>query len=87
MTVTFFGHRDCSEAIRPQLQRVLEDLIAEGADCFYAGSQGRFDRMVISLFAMLIRFDFYINIELKDEDKTDSVSQIHKVLRKALNWI
>ncbi len=53
MTVTFFGHRDCSEAIRPQLQQILEDLIAEGADSFYVGNQGRFDGMAISLLSKL----------------------------------
>ena len=39
MTVTFFGHRDCPEAIQPQLQHILEDLIADGADYFYVGNQ------------------------------------------------
>lgn len=53
MTVTFFGHRDCSETIRPQLQQALEDLISEGADYFYVGSQGRFDKMMISLLSQL----------------------------------
>ncbi len=37
----FFEHRDCPEAIRPQLQQILEDLITEGADSFYVGDQGR----------------------------------------------
>lgn len=53
MTVTFFGHRDCPEAIRPQLQKILEDLIVNGADYFYVGNQGRFDGMVISLLSKL----------------------------------
>ncbi len=53
MTVTFFGHRDCPEAIRPQLQQILEDLITEGADSFYVGNQGRFDAVVISLLSKL----------------------------------
>ena len=53
MTVTFFGHRDCPEAIQPQLQHILEDLIADGADYFYVGNQGRFDGMVISLLSKL----------------------------------
>ncbi len=51
--MTFFGHRDCPEAIRPQLQQILEDLITEGADSFYVGNQGRFDSMVISLLSKL----------------------------------
>ena len=53
MTVTFFGHRDCPEAIQLQLQQVLEDLITDGADSFYVGDQGRFDGMVISLLSKL----------------------------------
>lgn len=43
MAVTFWGHRDCSEAIRTQFQQVLEELIAEGADGSYVGSQGRWN--------------------------------------------
>lgn len=44
---TFFGHRDCSEAVRGQVKRAVEDLILHhGVDTFYVGSQGRFDAIV-----------------------------------------
>lgn len=44
---TFFGHRECSEEIRPELVRVLTELIEHrGVDTFYVGNQGRFDALV-----------------------------------------
>ncbi len=46
---TFFGHRDCPEAIRPVLRSTLEDLIRnQGVSLFYVGNQGRFDACVRS---------------------------------------
>ena len=46
---TFFGHRDCSEIIRPKLREVLIDLIiSHGVDMFYVGRQGQFDTYVHS---------------------------------------
>lgn len=49
-TCTFFGHRQCSPEIRPQLRSVLIDLIEEhGVDRFYVGNQGDFDVMVCSV--------------------------------------
>lgn len=44
---TFFGHRDCPESIRMDLQSQVEDLIINhGVDLFYVGNQGRFDTFV-----------------------------------------
>lgn len=44
---TFFGHRDCPDAIKPRLREVLVGLIANhGVDMFYVGNQGRFDAIV-----------------------------------------
>lgn len=44
---TFFGHRDCPEAVRAQVKRVVENLILHhGVDTFYVGNQGRFDAIV-----------------------------------------
>ena len=46
---TFFGHRDCSETIKPRLREVLVDLINNhGVDMFYVGHQGQFDAYVHS---------------------------------------
>ena len=46
---TFFGHRDCSETIKPKLREVLVDLITNhGVDMFYVGHQGQFDAYVHS---------------------------------------
>lgn len=53
-TCTFFGHRQCSPELRPQLRRVLIDLIEErGVYTFYVGNQGGFDYMVCSVLREL----------------------------------
>lgn len=45
-TCTFFGHRDCPDAIRPALRRTLVDLIENHqVNRFYVGNQGSFDCM------------------------------------------
>ncbi len=44
---TFFGYRDCPDAVEPKLREVLIDLIIyHGVDMFYVGNQGRFDAIV-----------------------------------------
>ena len=46
MTVTFFGHRNTPSDIKPLLKKVLRKLIEnEGANMFYVGNEGAFDRM------------------------------------------
>ena len=47
MTVTFCGHSHVSDAaeLNVWLDRVLDQLAAEGADRFYLGGYGDFDRM------------------------------------------
>ena len=46
-TCTFFGHRDCLDEIKPQLNKVLVDLITnQDVNMFYVGNQGRFDAIV-----------------------------------------
>ncbi len=53
-TCTFFGHRDASDDIRPALKRVIIELIEkEGVRHFLVGSQGRFDRMALSVLKEL----------------------------------
>ena len=54
---TFFGHRDCPEAVRPKLREVLVELIERhGVDRFYVGRQGAFDAMVRSVLRELTEF-------------------------------
>ena len=49
MTVTFFGHRTAPDSIKPKLIGVIEELIEHsGANVFYVGHQGNFDRIVLS---------------------------------------
>lgn len=47
MTVTFCGHSHVSDAgeLNEWLDKVLDQLVAEGADRFYLGGYGDFDRM------------------------------------------
>ena len=50
MTVSFCGHSEIygDEELRRWLEEVVEDLITQGADLFYLGGYGGFDRMAAS---------------------------------------
>ena len=49
MTVTFFGHRNIFQNIKPILEKTIRNLIEnEKADLFYVGSNGDFDEYVAS---------------------------------------
>lgn len=51
---TFFGHRDCPSSIRGVLSAEIERLIDEkGADTFYVGTHGNFDRMAYAVMKEL----------------------------------
>ena len=44
---TFFGHRDCPDAIQSKLRAMIVELITDyGVEMFYVGNQGRFDTIV-----------------------------------------
>lgn len=44
LSCTFFGHRDCPEAIEKELEKEIKKLIMQGrADNFFVGNNGRFD--------------------------------------------
>ena len=51
MTVTFCGHRHCPDSpeLSAWLVSCVESLIAEGADTFYLGGYGDFDRIAASV--------------------------------------
>ncbi len=55
MNVTFCGHSQvCDrERVRAWLVRVVRALIEEGADVFYLGGYGEFDRMAASVLGQL----------------------------------
>lgn len=54
---TFFGHHDCPEAIMPDLETQLIDLIErKGIHDFYVGNQGTFDRLVRTVLRKLTAF-------------------------------
>ena len=53
---TFFGHRDCPEAVKPKLRETLIDLITNhGVDLFDVGHQGQVDAYVQSELKKLKR--------------------------------
>ena len=51
MVVTFVGHREISEEpkVRRWLEETVSELIHEGADTFYLGGYGQFDRLAASV--------------------------------------
>ena len=54
MTATFFGHRDCPDSVKPQLRKMLVELIeTQEVDTFYVGSQGKFDSLVLAVLEQL----------------------------------
>lgn len=47
MICTFFGHRDCPEAVKPVLKGEIKRLITiQGVYKFYVGNTGAFDNLV-----------------------------------------
>lgn len=51
---TFFGHRDCSESMRPLLKKTVEKLIIEqNVQEFLVGHQGNFDKLVYGVLQEL----------------------------------
>ena len=51
---TFFGHRDCSESIIPELYKKTEELIVkEKYKVFYVGNHGNFDSYVTKVLSLL----------------------------------
>ena len=51
MVVTFVGHREISEEpkVRRWLEETVSELIHTGADTFYLGGYGQFDRLAASV--------------------------------------
>ena len=47
MIIAFCGHREVQqpENVRKWLEKIVEDLVFEGADCFFIGGYGQFDAM------------------------------------------
>ena len=64
MTCTFFGHKDTPYSIKDKLREQLIDLIEnQGANKFYVGNHGSFDRMAASVLRELK--GIYPNIEFR----------------------
>lgn len=54
MTVTFFGHRNIFQNVKPIVEKTIRNLIEnEKATLFYVGNNGDFDECVASTLEML----------------------------------
>ena len=71
--VCFFGHSDAPWSVQPKLREVILDLIdSEGADEFYVGTHGYFDRMVLAVLSELSEtraFRFYVVLAYPPAEK------------------
>ncbi|MCM1023002.1 MAG: hypothetical protein NC395_02965 [Prevotella sp.] len=62
MTCTFFGHANAPQEIRETLKETVKTLIeTRGADCFYMGNNGNFDRMALSVLKELSEVYPHVN--------------------------
>ena len=90
MICTFFGHSDAPETIRFALKAVLLNLIDNGgANEFYVGNHGNFDRMVIAVLSELseIRcFRYYVVLAYPPTEK-DSPYLEHTVLPDGIETV
>lgn len=65
MNCTFFGHADAPSEIKDRLRETIIGLIENrGADCFYVGNHGNFDRMALAVLKELkevyTQIDYYV---------------------------
>lgn len=65
MNCTFFGHADAPSEIKDRLRETIIGLIENrGADCFYVGNHGNFDRMALAVLKELSevypQIDYYV---------------------------
>lgn len=56
MTCCFFGHHDCSDAVKSLIRQKIVEIYEKNPDTvFYVGNQGRFDALVLSVFKDMLR--------------------------------
>ena len=62
MIVAFCGHREVQEPenVRKWLVKIVEDLVFEGADCFFIGGYGQFDAMAAGVVLNLKQNRIYV---------------------------
>lgn len=74
MKCTFFGHADAPESIEKELEKVIAELIEKsGADTFYVGTHGNFDKMVYKVLLRLsdvYPIKFYVVLSSMPTKKT-----------------
>lgn len=56
MTCCFFGHHDCTDAVKPLIRQKIMEIYEKYPDTvFCVGNQGRFDALVLSVFKDMLR--------------------------------
>ena len=50
---TFFGHRDCGEAVVPALRKTVIACLQKGVTDFYVGHEGQFDALALACLRQL----------------------------------
>ena len=93
-TCTFFGHRDCPEAIRPALYQAIIRMIEEnGVDLFYVGHQGAFDRLALAALQQVaaqyphIRYQVVLAYLPTRRDGGSSLSPANSLLPEGLETV
>ena len=89
---TFFGHRDCPEAIKPKLREVLIELIENrSVNLFYVGRQGNFDSMVKSVLRELTQnyphLDYAVVLERMPEKENNLDDPFHTILPEGMEQV
>ena len=86
LTVTFFGHKDAPISIQNHLINILTDLIEhKGANIFYVGNHGNFDRLVQAVLSQLeskyphIRYFIVLAYMPRQTDSTRQSDQSHTI--------
>lgn len=82
MTVTFFGHRNTPDSVKPLLKKVLRELInQDGAKMFYIGNEGSFDRMAYDVLKELKEeypfIDYKVVLAYLERRKKDIKNSAH----------
>lgn len=93
MTITFFGHRDAPESVKPILKKIILNLINEHkAKMFYVGNNGAFDDMVIQALSEIKKdfpkINFFVVLAYMPKDNTHIKSYIeHTVYPEELAFV
>lgn len=90
MVCTFFGHRDTYDLERDKLkQAIIKEIEENGADTFYVGNHGNYDRMVFSVLKELkdIYTKISVNVVLAYLPKDNSEDLLYTVFPEGIELV